>query len=314
MGLSPMKPIKWTLIALLAMGSADATRAWDRTGHQVVARIAWEEMQPESRTRAIELLAAAPPDASLAQLLPQTSRPLAVRQAEHFQLAAYWSDIVRDGAFPERRQKYHRGNWHYINWFFEQVGPENAPRERTDLKAQPTNVVERLGALSVAVADETLPASERAIHLAWILHLTGDVHQPLHATARVTELEPQGDRGGNLVSLGKSRNLHSFWDGILRSSNFHWWFQREDSYIQKIAKSIATEHPRSGFGASAASLDVEAWGRESFEIARDELYPADLVRDAKPSRAYFDRAVRIGRRQVALAGYRLAVLLDASLR
>lgn len=298
-----------TLLALLA----SPAEAWDRTGHLVVARIAWEELSPETREAAAALLSQAPADSSLPQLLPRTSRPLLERRAEHFQLAAYWPDMVRDTDFPERHARYHRGNWHYINFFFEQRGPERTPHERTDLEPQQTNVVERLEFLGQRLGDLGVPESERAIALAWILHLVGDLHQPLHATARVTELEPQGDRGGNLFSLGRRDNLHSFWDGILRSSNTRWWFQREDGYIRRIAESIRLEHPRAGLADRAADLAFDRWGRESFEIARDHLYPAELERDQKPPRSYYDQAVRLGRERVALAGYRLATLLETRL-
>src|SRR5262245_29429117 len=49
----------------------------------------------------------------------------------------------------------------------------------------------------------------------WILHLIGDVHQPLHVVQRFTK--DNGDRGGNLVRLVGNSNLHSYWDSRLGS-------------------------------------------------------------------------------------------------
>ncbi len=299
-----------SLLALL-LAAAPST-AWDRTGHLVVARIAWEEMSPTARSAAADLLAAAPEDADLRQLLPVDSRPLALRQAEHFQNAAYWPDIVRDLDFPERHQKYHHGDWHWINHFFESRGPERAPYERTDLEPA-GRIIERLATLARRLGEPDRPAVERAVYLAWVLHLAGDIHQPLHATARVTETEPRGDRGGNLFELGRRSNLHAYWDGILRATNFRWIFQGDDSYVRRIAESIAREHPPTAFGERLAERDVASWARESFEIAMASVYAPELERYRKPPRDYERRATSVARERVALAGYRLAALLAEQL-
>lgn len=300
-------------VALLSLCSSllcIPASAWDRTGHLVVARIAWEGLSREARSTAAELLAAAPEDAGLRQLRPRSSRRLAEVQAEHFQRAAYWPDIVRDDDFPERRDKYHRGDWHWINHFFEQRG---AGRTVVELVDRPPvgRIVGQLGALVPAVGDTSQPAAQRAIDLAWVLHLGGDVHQPLHATARVTPTEPQGDRGGNLFALDGRSNLHSFWDGILRTSNSRWFLQSEDAYIRRLAKSITAEHPASKYGDRIDNRDFASWARESFEIATTRAY--DLERGERPPAAYERRAAEIARKRVALAGYRLARLLEGEL-
>ena len=38
---------------------------------------------------------------------------------------------------------------------------------------------------------------EKAIYLTWLMHLVGDIHQPLHCTAVFREQFPNGDKGGN---------------------------------------------------------------------------------------------------------------------
>lgn len=294
------------LVLVAASLLAGPASAWDRTGHLVVARIAWEQMSPGARAAANELLVAAPQDSDLHQLRSE-GMPLEQRQRRHFQLAAYWPDLVRDGGFPERREKYHHGDWHWINHFFEKSGADGESRELTDLEPQGL-IVERLGALVPMLADDSLPAAERSIYLAWVLHLGGDVHQPLHATARVTETEPLGDRGGNLFELDGRNNLHSFWDGILRSSNTRWFFQSEDAYVANIARSIMTEHRPGAFEDRLRDREFASWARESFELSLAEAYA--LERGHKPPSSYKDRAVELARERVALAGYRLAALLE----
>jgi len=194
------------VLAVLALPA----HAWDATGHEVIARIAWDAMKPETRAKAVALLEAAPPDADLASLLPTDGRPLAVRERELVELASTWPDIVRDKNVPQRFEKYHHGTWHYINHFWEQ-GP-NGPRDRTDLQPDPENVVERLHHFERSLADASRPAAERAIDLAWVLHLVGDVHQFLHTSARVSPEALQGDQGGNLVKISDQETLHWYWD------------------------------------------------------------------------------------------------------
>ena len=298
-----------TLIVWFALVGQAA--AWDRTGHLVVAHIAWQQMSPEARAVAAELLDSAPPDADLRQLRPVDGRPLAERQAEHFQIAAYWPDIMRDGSFPERRDKYHRGDWHWVNIFFE-TRPEGGV-ELTDREPR-GKILDQLAALSESVGDVARSSSLRAIDLAWILHLVGDLHQPLHATARITPTEPEGDRGANLFPLAGNVNLHWYWDSALRSANFRWWFQSETSYIRRIADSIQEEHPRRAFGDRATDRDFTGWARESFEIARTRLYPPELQRYRKPGREYTEMTEEISRERIALAGYRLGRLLDSKLK
>jgi hypothetical protein len=306
----PTRTKRSTLVFALALLASLPAAAWDRTGHLVVARIAWQQLSPAARSAAAELLASAPDDAGLRQLLPERSSSESEAQAEHFQRAAYWPDIVRDEAFPSRRDTYHHGDWHWINHFFEQRGTDRAAYELTD-RPPVGRIVEQLEILVPAVGDATLPAAERAIDLAWVLHLGGDIHQPLHATARVTPTEPEGDRGGNLFALDGDHDLHSFWDGILSSSNFHWFFWSEDAYVRRIAASITAEHPPSEYGERIDNLDFSSWARESFEISMARVY--ELEPGERPPASYQRQAVEIARERIALAGYRLARVLESRL-
>jgi hypothetical protein len=60
----------------------------------------------------------------------------------------------------------------------------------------------------------------KAIALAWLFHLVGDIHQPLHTAQLFTMEYPNGDRGGNEICIRMTQaaqpmDLHRFWDGIL---------------------------------------------------------------------------------------------------
>ena len=167
---------RWAVIcgiAITVLLSAPA-HAWDATGHQVVARIAWDQMQPEPRQAAIALLRATPEDAGLRNLVPEGVSSLADRERVFFEKASTWADIVRDPRSAERRAKYHDSPWHYINYFWEQSGPNAKPKDREDLKPERENVVERLEHFQVSVADKTRDRGLRAIDLAWVLHIVCD--------------------------------------------------------------------------------------------------------------------------------------------
>jgi hypothetical protein len=286
---------------LLAASLAAAARpaaAWDALGHEVIARIAWEHMKPETRAKAVALLRAAPSDADLANL--------AVDDRELFERAATWPDVVRDEAFPERHEKYHHSNWHYTNFYWEEDA-SGQPRDVNRLQPQDVNVVERLHALERSVADPGRDASLRAVDLAWILHLGGDIHQPLHSSARVTATEPEGDRGGNLFKL-RGDDLHWYWDSVLSKTYRRRWFEKEETRVERVARLIEQSHPRPGV-ADLEAGQYEEWVREGLATSKSVVYRG-VERGRTPSREYLKTASGIVEPAVALAGYRLAEILD----
>jgi hypothetical protein len=300
--------------------------AWNATGHQVVAGIAWDNMTPAARRNVIGLLQAAPEDACLRDLFPTDARPLELRQREFFMRAATWADLVRSNGDDDKRActRFHRRDWHFINYFWEGISGatgEDAPRNRRDVKTPEVDAVERLGWLRQNVTCSTAvcatSAEERATMLAWILHLAGDIHQPLHASARVTTApgEEQGDQGGNLFKLGteqRSPSLHSYWDRIVDASVP----RRENetnnygAYLDRVIAMIEQEHPRAAAAPRLHAGDFAEWSLESFETTTLLVYPATLQRNVLPDDAYRERAFAASRTALAMAGYRLADLLN----
>ena len=288
--------------------------AWNAIGHEVVARIAWEKMKPETRDKLIALLMQAPPDADLASLLPKDSRPLSERQRDLFILAATWADMVRSDEFPERKKKYHHSPWHYTNFFWKQVGGQ--PVDVPELQPEKINIVERLNFLQGDVVTNA-DASERAIDLAWILHLVGDIHQPLHDSARVTELEPTGDQGGNLFKLTPpgtrredERSLHGLWDNILNDSIKRKQNETDTQYANRIAARIMKDYPPKKIKTAMKPGDYAAWAQEGLMTAKLSVYPSWLKRSQPAPNKYRKQADKIAEPAIALAGYRLAALLD----
>ena len=290
--------------------------AWDDTGHKLTGYIAWQQMTPAARERAISILLSAPEDADLSVFFMQDSRSLGARQRELFMIATTWADIVRDRKFKNRYDKYHKSNWHYADTFWRQ---ENG---RAQILPKPDGeeggkAVEKLFDFEKVLKSSSASNADKAIALAWILHLGGDIHQPLHTSARITELEPKGDQGGNLFLLtpkdtprDKSENLHWFWDSITMRNIPRKNDACDTDYLPPLAAQMMKKHPYAKMQNRLSLGAFDKWQEESFKVAIDEVFPPTLVRYQTPPAAYKKRAFQISQEQIALAGYRLGAMLN----
>ena len=86
-------------------------------------------------------------------------------------------------------------------------------------------------AIKVLETNINKTTAERALFARYLVHVAGDIHQPLHSVALFNETYPEGDRGGNSLSIhlldDSKSNLHSFWDaGGMRIQNNSWFMVR----------------------------------------------------------------------------------------
>ena len=302
----------WIVAATFTISIA----AWDDTGHKLTSYIAWERMSPPARERAFKILMSAPEDSDLSVFYLQDSRSEAIKKLELFEIAATWADIVRDRNFKVRYGKYHKGNWHYADTFW------SGGNGQVKILANPAGeeggqAVNKLIEFDKVLRDASVSDAEKAIALAWILHLGGDIHQPLHTSARITELEPKGDQGGNLFQLtpnGTPReqavNLHWFWDSIIGRNIPRKNDACDSDYLPAIAKKMTKKHPFSKAQNNLKIGQFSEWQQENFKIASMELFPASLQRNVMPSNSYKQRAFEISEERLALAGYRLGEMLN----
>ncbi len=298
-------------------------QAWNGTGHMVVAYVAYKKLKGPTRSRVDKLLKLNPRYATWTAGVSNSRKGLAA-----FLNAAVWPDCIKrasecpgyhadgtDGGetppnTPDASQnigytdmamhKY----WHYVDRPFSPAGlpvsEANVPNAETQLQIL-------IAALAGTPSDDI-----KSYDIAWIEHLTGDIHQPLHATARFTAVSPNGDRGGNEVKFCTSPcfdNLHSYWDNLMGTS-----ILLVD--IQRIGNSLLRK--RKPAGAEGA---VPVWVGESTALARTDVYAAPIsVEDnpaapvsARPDAGYESHAKALADSQVLLAGYRLAAVLNANL-
>lgn len=301
------------LFSIFFVFSFVSVKAWDDAGHKTIAYIAWNQMSPEVRERVSKILMSAPEDADLSVFYLQDSRSAELKKRELFMIAATWADIVRDRKFNARYEKYHHSNWHYSDTFWTM---ENGQIKILPAPEDGGKAVEKLFDFDKELKDASVSDEEKAIALAWVLHLGGDIHQPLHTSARVTELEPKGDQGGNLFLLTpkdapreQSENLHWFWDSILGRI-----IARNDmsdtEYIPLIGDSIMKKYPSSEMQNRLEIGNFGEWQKGSFKLTPTEVFSADLIRYETPSAKYRRNAFRISEQQMALAGYRLGTMLN----
>lgn len=305
--------IAFLRVSVLLMGALaarpESARAWDLFGHHVVGAVAWEEISPSARLAVCELLRKAPADSDLPGLMPPGPRPLEALCRELFIKAQGWADLVRDEIWSNRKEKYDHPDWHYVNRFWT-PGP-SGPRPLPELGTL-GELSSRLPESISKVGNSALPSAERALALAWVLHLTGDAHQPLHSSGRITSLEPKGDRGGNDFALDdlESPNLHALWDAILRRARRQQHAESYFRWVTRIAVEIAALHPKSSLLREAGVVSPEAWSEEGVAIAMRSAYPEYLERNAPLPKRYEDEVFGVASRQAALAGYRLASVLE----
>jgi hypothetical protein len=153
------------------------------------------------------------------------------------------------------------------------------------------------------LADPAQPRRERNEALKWVVHLVGDLHQPLHSGVA-------GDHGKTPVrslagaTLVPGTTLHEVWDGALAR--------------------IALKDWRPGGRPEGLSADDGPlqWMLESRDLALRHVYqpipgfacgqPLPAVLDL--DRDYVQQAVPVVRLQLLRAGYRLADQLNRWLR
>ena len=298
------------------------TLAWGPTGHMMVAAIAWRQMRPEVRREAARLLQRNPDYATWTDGVPPWDRG-----AVAFILASNWPDAMKrdhnydnsEGQHPRLGARsgqnigyadllQHR-YWHFYNTPFSADGTRTRRPDAVNALTQ----IELFTRGIRGSADDSV----RSYDLVWLIHLVGDVHQPLHATERFDAQDPDGDEGGNRVhlcsaaqmkrgNLAKCRaELHALWDDAPGAN-------RGVAAARRKAAKLGPPD-----AALASDGDPRHWVDESFRAARQWAYAPPVGIGDGPfvlTPQYRRNARAIARARLALAGARLANLLNQNLR
>lgn len=315
-----MPRLLFTLVLLttLTLGLAKSAAAWDDVGHKITAYIAWQRMAPSARDNVIRILRAAPEDSQLSTFyMVYGPEPEETRRREYFELVATWADIVRERAFERRYKEYHHSNWHYDDITWRQL-PNGKP-ELLNEQEEGGQAIKKLAEFDKLIRTASAPDRDKAVAIAWIAHLTGDIHQPLHTSARITDLELKGDQGGNLFLLspkGTMRadqlNLHWFWDSIVGRNDPLKGETCAREYVESLADDMMKKYPYVKMQGRLELSQYEEWKKESFAFNPAGVFTPDLKRFEAPSPKYKRNALRVAEQQLAMAGYRLGETLNSA--
>ncbi|NKJ73369.1 hypothetical protein GFL38_14025 [Rhizobium leguminosarum bv. viciae] len=175
----------------------------------------------------------------------------------------------------------------------------------TEGEIDPVKLETQIVAFTTALpASSGLPDSVRSYDLVWLLHLVGDTHQPLHATALLSKALKKGNQGGNLIDVtpanGQTAKLHACWDGIFGGYSTPSGAIR-DSLLDRNIKLPEPDPVR------AANSDPAEWLKESRKEAIEFVYVAPIRYEKSPyefDRSYETRARNLAREQAAVAAAR----------
>ncbi|MFO0789175.1 MAG: S1/P1 nuclease [Pirellulales bacterium] len=329
-----------TVIALFigTLATPMASVAWNSPGHMIIALIAYDELDPAARAKAIELLRAHP---RFSQHF-QGEMPREVSRGDQgekdqwvFAHAATWPDQVRDAKGGVNHQDvtdYNRPWWHFVNepvFLNDQARRELSREIQVNRRREPPqdsddknmNIIQALKNSERIVRDNKESKEKRAVHLCWMMHLAGDSHQPLHAAALFTAHRFRaGDHGGNYVEYEHRWDLHAFWDEQISNDEPYDTLRvlatdlNDNKKLQEQAKD------------ATRSLDGGQWINESAALAKEFGYTADVLEQIgareghsrlgplELSKKYRDDAEAVAERRAMEAGYRLAKKIEGMLK
>lgn len=302
---------RWFLAVLLALPSVGF--GWNATGHRIAAAIAYDHLTPAAKQR-VDALIQNHPDYGTLLTSGAPSDP-AARARAAFLAASVWPDVIRsDNRFYDDTRESAKPtpllpgfpymarhtNWHYVDIPFSSDGTALSP-------VKPPNALTELRRI---LKEINQPGNDLIVSydLPWLIHLEGDVHQPLHCTSRFGQSQPNGDEGGNKVFVSPGRNLHAFWDDAAGSDT-------SEEYVNRFAAEITAtfvqkrgQHPR-------VSKDPKRWVQEGFQLAKSDVYTFGPESGSREhpialSEDYLENAKRLARIQLATAGFRLAGILN----
>ena len=239
--------------------------AFGPTGHRVVGRIAENYLSSEAEKAVRELIG---PD-TLAEV-------------------STWADEIRSD--PKWA---HSGPWHYVNI---ESGKSYHKRDKKPTE-DPRDIIEAIEHFEAVLNDRGKSNRQKAIALKWLVHLVGDLHQPLHVGRA-------GDRGGNSIGavwFGAKTNLHAIWDsGLIDSTRLSF------SELAEFIKPARTK--RVDAWQDSRVMD---WVGESRRYRRQAYRVPDP--DTSGSYRYSYENLPLVKLRLAQAGVRLAGMLNSIL-
>jgi hypothetical protein len=312
-----------TALAVASLLLASQAQAWDDFGHMEVAAVAFGKLNAKAKKRVAALL----------KLNPHHSDWIVgAKKADldrvAFMRAATWADSIKsDPTYKDDKptdptaaqnlgyvDHFKHTYWHFVDQPF-------SPDGTALIQPIAPNAATEIPILRAALGSADASDDLRSYDLVWLLHLVGDVHQPLHTVSRFDAADPKGDRGGNNVQItgnvqppvcddprycpfGPPAELHAFYDDIEGSGY-------ATSPVTAAAAALAKADAK-----KAKIDDSGVWVTEGLDLAKSSVYVSPVGVGDGPFTIgphYQAAATKLGKERIALAGARLANLLNESL-
>ena len=250
------------IVGMLLCTSTHAI-AWSKDGHSAIGVLAMKQLQADAYTKLESVIGSLDDQA----MIEACNWPDDVRETEEW-----------DWSAPQHYINIPRGKTQY-----------SKPRDCADGLC----ATEAVKTYAAQLFDEQLDKEKRRQAFAWLCHVTGDLHQPLHAGFA-------DDRGGNnydVIFNGEEMNLHSFWDFELVNEHAGGWHA-----LVNLLSSTPTTPADSNWSAEM----VDQWTADSHQLATDYAYPTHRV----IGQPFALRSWVLAQQQVGLAASRLALIIN----
>jgi len=232
---------------------------WAKTGHRAIGEVAQQHLTRRAKKRICKLL-----------------------NGEGLALAANFADEIKaDRSFSKFNA------WHYVNFPSDKKYTDVKPSKYGDL-------ITGIEKCIAVVKDAHSTQKDKVFYLKMLIHLVGDLHQPLHAGRKE-------DKGGNDIQVqwfGEGSNLHRVWDSNIINS-FGMSYTELANTFPKLSKK-EVKKIQGGF--------IYDWIEESQDLA-NEVYTSVEVGE-KLGYQYTYKYTGTLRKQLHKGGLRLAKVLN----
>ncbi len=241
----------------------DTDTDWGNTGHRAIGEIANKHLSKKIQRKIKRLL---------------NGQSLAM-------ISTYADDIKSDRAY----RKY--STWHYVNLNDNETYGTSKKNPKGDL-------VTGIAKCKQVLMDATSSREDKIFHLKMLVHLIGDLHQPMHV-GRVS------DRGGNDFKVKwfyNGSNMHRVWDSEMINS-----FNMTYTELANNTNALSKAQVR-----SLQKGTVIDWANESKVIAQ-KIYRSAKSEENLRYRYMYDHFQTV-REQLQKGGIRLAKVLTEILK
>lgn len=323
------------VIAVCVLAAGERVHAWGDRGHRIVARIAAHFLDADTKLRVRELLAT-------------DSCGHFEALAEQFACVASWADP------PIKDQRPYTANWHFVD-----VPLRSTKDQPTSFTTVPLSLSDHcvmdpergdcavlaLQRLQAVMSNPAEASINRLEALKFIVHIVGDLHQPMHCvTHQMSTSDHLGDLGGNFKAvqwLGANLNprwqsqwnLHAVWDEAIIDKRVE-ELENEEKYLASLVNR-ASALPKQDFtslkyGTALNWNNVQSWVGEGYGLAATVAYPnlppydatykyrtksgAERLGGYRLAEDYYTKAAPIVDEQLMRGGVRLAGYLERAFR